>query len=449
MRRSSDSIAALAGALAKAQPELLNPEKSLTAVIATDRNGAARSFRYAPLSSGLEIVRKTLGKHELSVVQTTAIDEKARLVRLTTVLAHSSGEWISSDWPVCSLADIAIPHRMGTALTYARRYSLFALVGITGEDDLDSPDAKDAQGSAGGLQVVGSANSANNEGAVAAPAASLAERLRTKRDLRRQPLPPRLEAEASAAARERLIRECNELRTAAEATAWVETALKIKNTLTIADADLVEATFAQKLAELGPDEDGSVGDHSDSGGTETAGGDPRESGAAVCATPSTAPETGANIDTATRPDVVQTEPTAREQVDKSGLALAEPRRRRDKDHLRLVARQACLVCGRKPSDAHHLRFAQPRALGRKVSDEFTVPLCRLHHRAVHHSGDETSWWAEAGIEPLGAAERLWKRRLRGRRANRADAGETAEPQTQPQVTQPSSADGAPAVRAQP
>jgi len=136
MRRSSDSIAALAGALAKAQPELLNPEKSLTAIIATDRTGAARSFRYAPLSSGLEIVRKTLGKHELSVVQTTAIDEKARLVRLTTVLAHSSGEWISSDWPVCSLADVAIPHRMGTALTYARRYSLFALVGITGEDDL-------------------------------------------------------------------------------------------------------------------------------------------------------------------------------------------------------------------------------------------------------------------------------------------------------------------------
>src|SRR5262249_25376110 len=159
MRRSSDSIAALAGALAKAQPELLNPEKSLTAIIATDRTGAARSFRYAPLSSRLEIVRKTLGKHELSVVQTTAIDEKARLVRLTTVLAHSSGEWISSDWPVCSLADVAIPHRMGTALTYARRYSLFALVGITGEDDLDTPDAKDPQGSQGGVPVTGLVNS--------------------------------------------------------------------------------------------------------------------------------------------------------------------------------------------------------------------------------------------------------------------------------------------------
>ena len=147
MQRSSESIAALAGALAKAQPELLNPEKSLTAVIATDRAGAGRSFRYAPLSSGLEIVRKTLGKHELSVVQTTAIDDTARMVRLTTMLAHSSGEWIASDWPVCSLNEVAVPHRMGTALTYARRYSLFALVGIAGEDDLDAPDAKDAPGS--------------------------------------------------------------------------------------------------------------------------------------------------------------------------------------------------------------------------------------------------------------------------------------------------------------
>src|SRR5262249_10159957 len=133
---------ALAGALAKAQPELANPEKSLTAMIVTDRAGTGRSFRYAPLSSGLEIVRKTLGKHELSVVQTTTIDERARVVQLPTVRAHSSGEWISSDWPVCSLNEVAVPHRMGTALTYARRYSLFALVGIAGEDDLDTPDTK-------------------------------------------------------------------------------------------------------------------------------------------------------------------------------------------------------------------------------------------------------------------------------------------------------------------
>src|SRR5262252_2377066 len=133
---------------------------------------------------------------------------------------------------------------MGTALTYARRYSLFALVGITGEDDLDTPDAKDPQGSQGGVPVSGLVNSGIGEGAVSAPAASLAEARRVKRDPRREPRRLRLEPQASAAARERLIEQCNGLLTAAEATAWAERALKIKNTLTIPDADLVEATFA-------------------------------------------------------------------------------------------------------------------------------------------------------------------------------------------------------------
>jgi hypothetical protein len=141
MQRASSSIAALAGALAKAQPELLNPQKSLTATVRGERGGQGRSFRYAPLSSGLEIIRKTLGKHELSVVQTTVIDEESRMVRLTTVLAHASGEWIASDWPVCALSDVAIPQRVGMALTCARRYSLFSIVGIAGEDDLDAPNA--------------------------------------------------------------------------------------------------------------------------------------------------------------------------------------------------------------------------------------------------------------------------------------------------------------------
>ena len=141
MPRSSNSIAALAGALAKAQAELVNPEKSLTATISAGRGGGAdRSFRYAPLASGLDIVRKTLGQHEIATMQTTAIDQAAGLVRLTTTLAHSSGEWIASDWPVCAVAETANPQRMGAALTYARRYALFTLVGIAGEDDLDAPD---------------------------------------------------------------------------------------------------------------------------------------------------------------------------------------------------------------------------------------------------------------------------------------------------------------------
>ena len=103
-------------------------------------SGTERSFRYAPLSSGLDIVRKTLSQHEIATVQTTSIDETAGIVRLSTVLAHASGEWIASDWPVCAISETAAPHRMGAALTYARRYALFTLVGIAGEDDLDAPD---------------------------------------------------------------------------------------------------------------------------------------------------------------------------------------------------------------------------------------------------------------------------------------------------------------------
>src|SRR5262245_49224701 len=142
--RSSETVAALASALAKAQAELVNPEKSLTATIRTSRPGEReRSFRYAPLSSGLDIVRKTLGQHEIATLQTTAIDQTVGMVNLTTTLAHASGEWIASDWPVCPIAETANPQRMGAALTYARRYALFTLVGIAGEDDLDAPDLCD------------------------------------------------------------------------------------------------------------------------------------------------------------------------------------------------------------------------------------------------------------------------------------------------------------------
>src|ERR1700756_3316474 len=141
MQRSSESIAKLACALAKAQIELVNPEKSLVATIYPEGSGEeGRCFNYASLASGLEIVRKTLGQHEIAVVQTTAIDQSAGMVNLTTLLAHSSGEWIASDWPVCQIAETANPRRMGAALTYARRYALFTLVGIAGEDDLDAPD---------------------------------------------------------------------------------------------------------------------------------------------------------------------------------------------------------------------------------------------------------------------------------------------------------------------
>jgi hypothetical protein len=141
VQHSSDTIGTIAAALAKAQAELTNPEKSLVATIqSANTREAERTFRYASLASGLDIVRKSLGRHEIATVQTTAIDRESGLVRLTTILAHASGDWISSDWPVCPVSETVVPHRMGAALTYARRYALFTLVGIAGEDDLDAPD---------------------------------------------------------------------------------------------------------------------------------------------------------------------------------------------------------------------------------------------------------------------------------------------------------------------
>src|SRR5581483_2844883 len=135
MHRSSETIGAIATALAKAQAEINNPEKTLTATIPA-RDGE-RTFRYASLASGLDLVRKCLGQHEIAVMQTTAVDHGQIL--LTTMLVHASGEWVSSTWPVCGAAEPSA-HVKGAALTYARRYALFTLVGIAGEDDLDAPD---------------------------------------------------------------------------------------------------------------------------------------------------------------------------------------------------------------------------------------------------------------------------------------------------------------------
>src|SRR6188472_3474558 len=141
MQHSSQTISKIAAALAKAQVQIENPEKSLTATIESPfpREGQ-RTFRYASLSTGLDIVRKCLGQHEIATIQATAIDRDTGLIKLTTTLVHASGEWVSSDWPVCPASETAVPHRMGAALTYARRYALFTIVGIAGEDDLDAPD---------------------------------------------------------------------------------------------------------------------------------------------------------------------------------------------------------------------------------------------------------------------------------------------------------------------
>jgi hypothetical protein len=377
MPRSSESVAALASALAKAQAELVNPEKSLTATIRTGRPGEGeRSFRYAPLSSGLDIVRKTLGQHEIATLQTTAIDQTAGMVNLTTTLAHGSGEWIASDWPVCAIAEIANPHRMGAALTYARRYALFTLVGIAGEDDLDSPDL--CIGSLSPSAVDRSFEPLDDQSRVR-PQTPGNGRVRGGR---KDEVPVILDPEQSAALREKLLTELGNITSADLAAGWAREAISAKNSLTAADAKLVEDAFERRLAELSSSETAAPSDDVSSG-----------------------------IQVAEAQETVATESTDAGQakgIDKSVLAIAAPRRYRNREHLRYVAQQACLVCGRKPSDPHHLGFTQPRALGRKVSDEFAVPLCRGHHRAVHRSPDERAWWRQAGIDPIKVALRLWK-----------------------------------------
>jgi hypothetical protein len=191
-----------------------------------------------------------------------------------------------------------------------------------------------------------------------------------------------LDTDHSAALRDKLLAEVAELTSAEFAVTWATRALPAKNSLIAADAKVLEDAFEQKLSSLSS----GVVDETSAGESPTA------------------------------PEVtLQEEPQASRAggdeprgIDKSVLAVAAPRRYRNREHLRYVAQQACLVCGRKPSDPHHLRHVQPRALGRKASDEFAVPLCRSHHRTVHRSGDERAWWQAAGIDPVKVARKLWR-----------------------------------------
>ena len=375
MQRSSESIACLAAALAKAQAELTNPEKSLVATIRPNGPGEGeRSFRYAPLSSGLEIVRKTLGQHEIATVQTTAIDQTAGIINLTTVLAHSSGEWIASDWPVCAVSETATPHRMGAALTYARRYALFTLVGIAGEDDLDAPDLKAPMPPASPAAKPATGHGRLN-GGQGIPGRGGSKGISN-------PAKPILGPEASATLRDQLVGELKEIASSDDAAIWAHRILGAKNNLTEVDARQVEDAFRAKLATL-----------------EDINGQPLSPApSAPRVSPSGRPR---------RQPVRPTGTAAADGIDKSRLTHPEPRRFRDKEHVKFVAKQPCLVCGRRPADAHHLRFAQHRALGRKVSDEFIVPLCRGHHREVHRCGDEAAWWKNAGVDPTITARALW------------------------------------------
>ena len=238
MHRSSETIGNISGALAKAQAELTNPEKSLVAIIRSSfPREADRTFRYAPLSSGLDIVRKSLGRHEIATIQSTEIDKDAGLLRLTTVLAHSSGEWISSEWPVCPIADIASAQRMGAALTYARRYALFTLVGIAGEDDLDAPDL-DATSKTGVVEAPRSDPRSQSTGD-----AAVAAWARDGAKLRVRSGGPVLTSDESVMLRERLLGQLVAINSTDEAAAWARQNLSDKNTLTAGDSQLLKRNF--------------------------------------------------------------------------------------------------------------------------------------------------------------------------------------------------------------
>jgi hypothetical protein len=376
MQQSSSSIGSLAAALAKAQIELVNPEKSMVATIRPDgKGGGEQIFRYAPLSSGLDIVRKTLGKHEIAAVQATAIDHVAGIVSVTTRLCHSSGEWISSDWPVCSLDEMTSPKRMGAALTYARRYALFALVGIAGEDDLDAPDLVPTPTEAG-KEKPRSSNGGDRGVRKYWGQKKILANQETREDV--NSTNARLKGQLSAVLRDQLMSELKDVKSAEDAALWARRILPAKNALNSADARQIEDAFQARLA-LVPD----------------ASGEPDRLSPKVMIAPNAEQAQGS---------IRKPGPGS---IDKSHLPYPEPRRIRDRDHVRFVIKQPCLICGRRPADPHHLRFTQQRALGRKVSDEFTVPLCRGHHREAHRCGDEAAWWKEAGVDPTVTARALW------------------------------------------
>ena len=285
---------------------------------------------------------------------------------------------------------------MGAALTYARRYALFTLVGIAGEDDLDAPDlAEDAPADKGDNGDNGDAS--DRAGAAArpqpasaavagAPATSTGHRTETKVRSARTVLAPG----PSAALRDSLLADLLQLQSADAAADWAHNNLPAKNTLTAEDADAVEAGFRARLAMIEAD-----------GGSEQ---DPQFAVTDGSSSPAEKDILSAIEDSSAAANFRPGPTSPRRRP-----VTAKTIRLRDKEHSKFVALQPCVVCGRTPSEAHHIRFAQPRALGRKVSDEYTIPLCRLHHRDLHRYGDEASWWAGIGVDPLPIASDLWRR----------------------------------------
>jgi hypothetical protein len=301
----------------------------------------------------------------------------------------------------------------GAALTYARRYALFTMVGIAGEDDLDAPP--DVTNDPPGQSTV-EAGLAPNPSAAPAPSAS------PFRNGNSPPVGKKLNAEESAAIRARLIQEIETL-ARDDLQPRAISILKAKNRLSADDAKLVEEAFAARMAPRGAPSEAPAAEEPSSVPTDPSPlhppvastdavkrptGRARKVKAPIDATEqSLIPSVSVVADNPVSPSTQPQADAAPPKIQKSELTISEPRRHRNKAHLKFVASQPCLVCGRSPADAHHLRFTQLRAMGRKVSDEFTVPLCRTHHRDNHSMGDEVAWWERRAIDPVATSRMLW------------------------------------------
>ena len=192
-------------------------------------------------------MRKTLGQHEIATVQTTAVDQATGMINLTTLLAHASGEWIASDWPVCSVIETDTPHRMGASLTYARRYALFTLVGIAGEDDLDAPDiAAPISQKSEPAKPKTSSHKTNGSG----PPTAVAPAITLRKGQEARSAEPALAADLSASLRQQLLAEISDLHSSDDAAIWAHRSMKQKNALATADAQMVEERFRAKLMTL-------------------------------------------------------------------------------------------------------------------------------------------------------------------------------------------------------
>ena len=282
---------------------------------------------------------------------------------------------------------------MGAALTYARRYALFTLVGIAGEDDLDAPDLNPNFEGAPKIDLAPNIRASMQRESESTAAIKIRSRNAASGPLDKSLRPARatLDPEQSSTLREQLLATVAQLQSEEEAADWVHKNMPAKNTLIAADADLVESAFKDRLASIQSmqasveEPAGSVADDGSATASEQIFVELMEASAAA-------------------PTILPQKPEARRR-----RVAAKTIRLRDKEHCKFVAAQSCVLCGRTPSEAHHIRFAQPRAVGRKVSDEYTVPVCRLHHRELHTYGDEASWWAAVSIDPLPIALQLWRK----------------------------------------